>query len=76
MLFVLPVAYAFFKVQDRLMGIRSNEVDELMGLDLPEMGALAYPDFLEAKGDVFLPPSTAPVGSALGAVALREEVRS
>ncbi|MDQ3771256.1 MAG: ammonium transporter [Actinomycetota bacterium] len=76
LLFVLPLAYAFFKVQDRVMGIRSEATDELIGLDLPEMGALAYPDFLEAKGDVFVPPATTPVGSALGAAAVREEVRS
>lgn len=26
-------------------GIRSNQEDEVAGLDLPEMGVLAYPDF-------------------------------
>ena len=26
-------------------GIRSAEADEIEGLDLPEMGALAYPEF-------------------------------
>ncbi len=26
-------------------GIRSSEEDELVGLDLPEMGVLAYPEF-------------------------------
>jgi hypothetical protein len=40
------------------------------------MGSLAYPDFLEARGDVFLPPESTPVGSSLGAAELREEVRS
>jgi Amt family ammonium transporter len=35
--------YLFFKVQHKLMGIRSSPEDELAGLDLPEMGALAYP---------------------------------
>ena len=45
------VAYSFFKIQDRVSkamgkgGIRSKEQDELDGLDLPEMGVLAYPDF-------------------------------
>lgn len=73
---VLPVAYAFFKLQDRFMGLRPPADQELAGLDLPEMGAMAYPDFLEAKGDVFLPPTPAPVGSALGAAAIRQEVRS
>lgn len=37
-------AFAFFTLQKKIMGIRSAEEDELQGLDLPEMGALAYPD--------------------------------
>ena len=39
------VGYAFFKVQDKVMGIRSKKEDELVGLDLPEMGVEAYPYF-------------------------------
>jgi Amt family ammonium transporter len=41
------VSYAFFKIQDKVMkgGIRSSEEEELVGLDLPEMGVLAYPEF-------------------------------
>jgi hypothetical protein len=31
-------------------GIRPTEEDELVGLDLPEMGVLAYPDFLGHGG--------------------------
>ena len=45
----------FFKLLDRFVGMRSDEADEIAGLDLPEMGALAYPDFLEAQGAVFVP---------------------
>jgi len=45
----------FFKVLDKTLGLRSKPEDEIAGLDLPEMGALAYPDFLEAQGSVFLP---------------------
>jgi Amt family ammonium transporter len=39
------IAYLFFKVQSALTkgGIRSSVEDELTGLDLPEMGILAYP---------------------------------
>ena len=46
---ILGVAFAFFKIQNALMagGIRSEEADELAGLDLPEMGAMAYPEFVE-----------------------------
>lgn len=51
------IAYAFFKIQDKLTkgGIRSSEEDELAGLDLAEMGVLAYPEF-----------SGAPYGSGPG----------
>ncbi|MFA5844194.1 MAG: ammonium transporter [Coriobacteriia bacterium] len=37
--------FVFFKVQDRVQGIRSSAADELAGLDATEMGVLAYPDF-------------------------------
>ena len=49
---ILGIAYAFFKIQDAVSksmgkgGIRSAESDELAGLDLPEMGVLAYPEFV------------------------------
>ncbi len=45
------IAFAFFKIQNAVMkgGIRSEEADEMIGLDMPEMGALAYPDFLEQE---------------------------
>jgi Amt family ammonium transporter len=41
------IAYTFFKIQDRLTkgGIRPTAETELAGLDLPEMGVLAYPEF-------------------------------
>jgi Amt family ammonium transporter len=44
---ILGVAFAFFKIQNAVTkgGIRSTEEDEIAGLDLPEMGALAYPEF-------------------------------
>ncbi len=49
---ILGIAFAFFKLQDTLTkgGIRSSEEDELMGLDLPEMGVLAYPEFSGVGG--------------------------
>jgi len=37
--------YVFFKIQSKTMGLRSSEADELAGLDVTEMGVLAYPDF-------------------------------
>ncbi|HVF04326.1 MAG TPA: ammonium transporter [Frankiaceae bacterium] len=61
------LAYAFFKVQDRLTagGIRSSAADELAGLDVPEMGAVAYPDLVpEPLVDLTtaVPRQGAPVG--------------
>jgi Amt family ammonium transporter len=46
---IFGIAFAFFKIQDMVTpgGIRSKEEDELGGLDLPEMGAMAYPEFME-----------------------------
>jgi ammonium transporter, Amt family len=45
------MAYAFFKIQNAVMkgGIRPPAEMELEGMDIPEMGALAYPDFLEQE---------------------------
>ena len=42
------IVLAFVKIQDALTkgGIRSEEADELAGLDLPEMGVPAYPEFM------------------------------
>ena len=54
----------------------SDPAAEVSGLDMPEMGALAYPDFLEAQGAVFYTTG----GSALvelkpsDAASTREEV--
>ena len=35
----------FFKALDAIIGIRSRPEDEIAGLDVPEMGVLAYPTF-------------------------------
>lgn len=44
---IFGVAFAFFKIQNALTkgGIRSDKADEIAGLDLPEMGAMAYPEW-------------------------------
>ncbi len=41
------LSFAFFKIQNAVTkgGIRSREEDEVQGLDLPEMGVQAYPEF-------------------------------
>ena len=43
----------FFTICKRTVGMRVPADVEIGGLDIPEMGALAYPDFLEAQGTVF-----------------------
>lgn len=55
------LGYVFFKVQDAIQGIRVSAEDELQGVDLPEIGALAYPDFAGSSQDW-----TAPDPSGLG----------
>jgi len=42
-------AYAFFRIQNAIMkgGIRPPAEMEIAGMDMPEMGAMGYPDFLE-----------------------------
>ena len=51
---IFGIAFAFFKIQDKLTkgGIRSTEEDEILGLDMPEMGAHAYPEFHLHEGEV------------------------
>jgi ammonium transporter, Amt family len=46
-LVMFPLAYGFFKLQNAIMkgGIRPDAETELAGMDLPEMGVLAYPEF-------------------------------
>jgi Amt family ammonium transporter len=37
------LTYVFFRVQKRLQGIRVTRDQEMIGLDVPEMGVAAYP---------------------------------
>ncbi len=60
--FVFVSFYAFFKLVDLLIGNRVSAEVEIGGLDLPEMGALAYPEFP-------LSPASAGLGLAVAAVA-------
>ena len=43
--FIFAISWLFFKVQELVMGIRVSAETEIEGLDIPEVGALAYPDF-------------------------------
>jgi ammonium transporter, Amt family len=46
-LFTFVSFYAFFKVVGYLIGNRVSETIELEGLDMAEVGALAYPEFYQ-----------------------------
>ncbi len=52
------IGYVFFKVQDMVQGIRVSPEAELQGVDLAEIGALAYPDFAGSTQDWMSPDST------------------
>ncbi|MDE3074694.1 MAG: ammonium transporter [Chloroflexota bacterium] len=41
--YVFGLSYLFFKVVDKVIGLRTAPEVEIGGLDIPEMGALAYP---------------------------------
>jgi Amt family ammonium transporter len=43
------MAWVWFKVSNLITPIRVSAETELAGLDMPEMGALGYPDFVLAK---------------------------
>ena len=66
------IAYAFFYIQNKVMkgGIRPSREVELQGVDIPEMGVLAYPEFYGSNPHVEMPdhdglielPEPVPVG--------------
>jgi Amt family ammonium transporter len=71
MVFVFVSFFVFFKVVDALIGNRVSAETELEGLDIPEMGALAYPDFVLGPGTPMGGmAAVAPSKSAVGAPAL------
>lgn len=59
-------SYLFFTIQNKMTrgGIRPSRDDELAGLDLPEMGVLAYPHFEAAQSEI---PAEAPAPVGDGA---------
>ena len=63
------MGFAFFKIQDALMGIRSKKEDEIAGLDVPELGVEAYPEDAIAHG---LGGGHFPSGIPAGATAVKE----
>jgi Amt family ammonium transporter len=69
---MFAIAYAFFFIQNKVMkgGIRPSRDVELQGVDVPEMGVLAYPEFYGSNPHVQMPdheglielPEPVPVG--------------
>jgi len=57
----IGTSWLFWKILDKIMKIRVKVADEIAGLDLPEMGVLAYPDFLlstsQGKDGIDLEPT-------------------
>ena len=43
--FGFVMAYVWFKISDMITPMRVDAETEIEGLDGPEMGAIAYPDF-------------------------------
>ncbi len=46
------VSFIFFRILDKVWGLRVSPEDELEGLDIPEMGVLAYPDEQLVRSDL------------------------
>lgn len=46
------VSFLFFKLLDKVWGLRVDPEIELEGLDIPEMGVLAYPDSQLVRGEL------------------------
>jgi ammonium transporter, Amt family len=69
--FVFVTMYAFFKLVDVLVGNRVSAEVEIAGLDLAEVGALAYPEFVLSSGGVGSPePHPLPMPAPAGAPAV------
>ena len=48
-LFTFPVAYIIFIAIKKIIGLRSDEEHEYVGLDIEECGLEAYPEFVKSK---------------------------
>ncbi|MBC7320201.1 ammonium transporter, partial [bacterium] len=50
--FVFLVSYLFFKLLDKLVGLRVDPISEIEGLDIPEMGVPGYMGIKVTKEEV------------------------
>jgi len=75
--FVFSSFYLFFKLVEVTMGNRVSAQVELEGLDIPEMGTLAYPDFVLGPGTPMsgtaLSPAMVKKGTAQGLMPVEAE---
>ncbi len=80
---MFSIAYPFFYIQNKVMkgGIRPSREVELEGVDIPEMGVLAYPEFYGSSPHVEMPDHDGPDRAARagsgrsGALTLTQDVR-
>ncbi len=50
--FIFTLSYVSGWIMDVIIGQRSSAADEIEGLDIPEMGALCYPEFVLKRENV------------------------
>lgn len=55
---ISAVTYTFFRIQDKVQGIRVGEDEEIQGVDIPEMGVEAYPRELDISRGTYAPPAS------------------
>jgi Amt family ammonium transporter len=60
--YVFAVSYAFFKICEKTIGMRTTAETELLGLDIPEMGGYAYPKDFPLTGTTVEVPPLSPAG--------------
>jgi Amt family ammonium transporter len=56
--FIFFCSYLFFKIVDKTIGMRVSPDAELLGIDIPEVGALAYP-----RDDMYSMPEVRPISN-------------
>lgn len=66
--YVFGISWLFFKAYDMLFGMRVSAQVELSGLDMPEMGALAYPPDAEPSPQ----PAAAGIANSIPAAAWQQ----
>ena len=59
--YVFPLSWVFFKLCDKVIGLRTDPASEVGGLDIPEIGHVAYPeDYVGEDDHVHMPRRRGP----------------